>query len=190
MNNRHLLLALALLAAFWFGWDHLRPNFSPSHTVQYQPDGAYRLGQYSITPLEPFQLQARVLGREIYRYDRGADVSPVDLALGWGPMADPQVLSRIDISQGNRWYRWRTAEFPISRRDIEVHSANMHMIPANAEVAAELARIKPGEQVALSGQLVRVDGDDGFQWISSLTRDDTGEGACELVWVEKLERLN
>lgn len=186
MNNRRLLLALALFAAFWFGWSHLRPP--PSG--QLQPDGAYRLGQYRITPLEPFALEARVLGRENYRYDRGADISPTDLALGWGPMADPQILSRIDIRQGNRWYRWHVDEFPISRRAIETHSANMHMIPANAEVAAALARIKPGQRISLAGQLVRVDGDDGFQWISSLTRDDTGEGACELIWVEKLVRLD
>ncbi len=189
MNQRRLLFALALLAAFWFGWNQLHPTLSPQQ-AQSQPGGVYRLGRHTITPLEPFSLEARVLGRENYRYDRGAQVSPTDLALGWGPMADPQVLARIDISQGNRWYRWHVDEFPIERRAIETHSANMHMIPANAEVAAELAQVEPGQRVALSGQLVRVDGDDGFHWLSSLSRDDVGDGACELVWLEKLRKLD
>jgi hypothetical protein len=37
------------------------------------------------------------------------------------------------------------------------------------------------------GYLVEVRGRDGFRWRSSLTREDTGNGACELVWVEKLD---
>ena len=39
-------------------------------------------------------------------------------------------------------------------------------------------------QPPLRGQLVRADGQDGWHWISSLTRTDTGDGSCEVVWVE------
>jgi hypothetical protein len=28
---------------------------------------------------------------------------------------------------------------------------------------------------------------DGWRWRSSLTREDVGNGACELVWVERIE---
>lgn len=186
MNARRLLYALAALALLWLGWS-LRQTPPPDFG---QPSEAgYRLPGHTITPLEPFQLEARVLAREDYRFDRGAQVSPTDLALGWGPMADPQVLEQITISQGNRWYRWRVEQFPIPRREIELHSANMHLIPANESVADTLASIRPGQHIALSGQLVRVEGDDGFRWLSSLTREDTGEGACELIWVEQLTRL-
>ena len=104
-------------------------------------------------------------------------------------MADPQVLARIDISQGNRWYHWRTDDFPIPRREIETHSANMHLIPADATVARALQQVEPGQRIALSGQLVRVVGDDGFHWQSSLTREDVGQGACELIWVQSLSAL-
>jgi len=99
------------------------------------------------------------------------------------------VLEQIDISQDNRWYRWRVEQFPIPRREIEIHSANMHLIPANQAVADTLAGIRPGQRIALTGQLVQVEGDDGFRWLSSLTREDTGDGACELIWVEQLTRL-
>lgn len=188
MNARRLLLALILLTLIALGWQWLRPQ-TPMPQVT-TTGGVIRLDGHTITPLQPFQLEALVLGREDYRFDRGAKVSPTDLALGWGPMADPQVLARIDIRQGNRWYYWRTADFPIPRRDIETHSANMHLIPANQAVAHTLKRIRPGQRIALSGQLVRVDGDDGFHWQSSLTRDDVGEGACELIWLESLSALD
>ena len=145
---------------------------------------------YRITPLQPFSIEARVLGREDYHFDAGAAVSPTDLALGWGPMADPQVLASISIRQSNRWYHWQVESFPIPRREIEIHSANMHMIPANAAVADALSDIRAGQRIRLSGQLVRVDGDDGFTWSSSLSREDTGNGACELIWIEQLSHLD
>lgn len=181
MNLRRLLL-VAVFGLLALGWDWLR---RPEETAS-PPPGSYLRNGYSITPLQPFELSARVLGREDYRFDRGAAVAPTDLALGWGPMADPQVLAQIHITQGNRWYRWRVSEFPIPRRDIEIHSTNMHLIPATPEVAQTLAAIDPGQTIRLSGQLVRVDGSDGFTWLSSLSREDTGEGACELIWVEDL----
>ena len=140
--------------------------------------------------LAGFGLEARVLGREDYHFDAGAAVSPTDLALGWGPMADPQVLASISIRQSNRWYHWQVESFPIPRREIEIHSANMHMIPANAAVAATLADVRKGQRIRLSGQLVRVDGEDGFTWSSSLSREDTGNGACELIWIEQLSHLD
>jgi hypothetical protein len=43
--------------------------------------------------------------------------------------------------------------------------------------------------VRLSGYLVEVLGDDGWRWVSSLTREDTGTGACEVIWVEQIELL-
>ena len=63
----------------------------------------------------------------------------------------------------------------------------MHMIPATAEVERRLLHVRSGQVVALTGYLVEVHGLDGFRWRSSLTREDTGNGACELVWVDKLE---
>lgn len=188
MNSRRWAYVLAILTALWLARDWLQP--SPSPNFGQSSGSSFRLPGHTITPLEPFQLEARVLAREDYRFDRGAKIAPIDLALGWGPMADPQTLERIEISQGNRWYRWHVEEFPIPRRDIEIHSANMHMIPASAEIAEQLAEIEPGQRIALSGQLVEVVGDDGFRWLSSLSREDTGDGACELIWVEQLTRLD
>jgi len=144
-------------------------------------------GGYRIQPLASFSLTARVLSREDYHLDRLAELVPTDLALGWGPMSDSAVLKDIDISQGGRFYFWSTRSFPIPRRDIEIHSANMHLIPADAAVRRELRRVRTGSIVHFDGELVEVAARDGWHMRSSLTRDDTGDGACELVWVEHLD---
>jgi hypothetical protein len=79
-----------------------------------------------------------------------------------------------------------TSTYPVSRRMIETHSANMHMIPADAEIERQLKSIRAGNMVHLKGFLVEVTTKDGWRWKSSLTRDDTGGGACELILVESL----
>lgn len=146
---------------------------------------AFRVGEYTVMPLADFAIEAKVLSRKDYSFGREADLSPVDLALGWGRMSDEDVLAHINISQSSRWYRWHTDSFPIPRREIETHSANMHLIPANDEITDRIRKVRKGEIIALSGKLVRVDADDGWRWISSLSRDDTGASACELIWVEE-----
>ncbi|MBX9914654.1 MAG: hypothetical protein K2Y25_12235 [Pseudomonadaceae bacterium] len=186
MTLQRLIYALALIALLWLGRAILQ---GPQPLPLTSSDGSLQLADYRIIPLEGFNLEARVLGREDYHFDRGAALSPTDLALGWGPMAELPVLDKISISQSNRWYHWRADELPIPRREIEMHSANMHMIPANSTVAATLARVKTGQRIQLSGQLVRIEGQDGFTWSSSLSREDTGAGACELIWVEQLNLL-
>ncbi|MDN8986103.1 hypothetical protein Q0P28_14495, partial [Staphylococcus aureus] len=64
---------------------------------------------YEYKVLAQFEIEAKVLSRKDYSRDRGAEISPFDLALGWGVMSKKEVLDQIDISQGLRWYSysWR-----------------------------------------------------------------------------------
>ena len=125
-----------------------------------------------------------MLGTERYRFDRASELSPVDFALGWGPMSDSRILEAFTIQQRDRWYFWSSSNMPIPASEVISHSANMHMVPSNASVARQLLSVRTGQIVELRGQLIQADGKDGWRWISSLSRTDTGEGSCEVVWVE------
>ena len=140
----------------------------------------------TITPLAHFDLTARVLHSKRYRFDGESHLAPVDLALGWGRMSDSAVLDRIDISQSNRFYFWRTENYPIPRDEIVSSSANMHIIPAADAVRARLRSVRRGHVVALRGYLVMAKSEKGGVWLSSMTRGDSGNGACELFWVEAI----
>lgn len=141
---------------------------------------------FILRPVAEFELSARVLGKERYRLGRAAQLSPIDLALGWGPMSDQSVIDQIKITQSRRFYWWRVKQYPVPRRQIIENSANMHMIPANEDVRDALLSVKEGELVSISGYLVNVTSDD-FVWKTSTTRKDAGAGACEIVWVERLQ---
>ncbi len=146
---------------------------------------AFAFEGYQIRPLAQFAVRARVLGREDYRMDKEADLSPIDLALGWKQMADPAVYGPLNITQGGRWYRYSWKDQPpIALQEIIESSANMHMIPANAAVLQALKKAREGRFIQISGYLVEATNTQGWRWTSSLTRSDSGGGSCELVFVE------
>lgn len=146
----------------------------------------FRIKEFLITPLQPFELDAKILSATHYSWDAEAQLSPVDLALGWGPMSDPNVIRQIEVTQSNRWYHWRTEQFPIPRREIETHSANMHMIPSSADIERKLTHLEKGEHIIFKGYLIQANRADGYVWRSSLSREDTGAGSCEVVYLTSL----
>lgn len=150
----------------------------------------FRLPAATLQPLAGFSIDARVLSRRDYRSDREAQLAPVDLALGWGRMRDDAVLSRLTITQSARWYRYRYGGAPpIPQAEIDRSAANMHLIPGNAAIASALQDVQAGERVRIDGWLVEAQAGDGWRWRSSLTREDVGAGACELVYVCAVTRL-
>ena len=194
--HRGLLVVLALL----LGWGALsswqQRSLKPpagvlAPDVPGQTDIAHgaqlQRGDVTLTTRAQLDLTARVLSRSDYHWDEGATLAPVDLALGWGRMSDNAVLASIQISQSARFYHWHVRALPIPRREIETSSANMHLIPANSVVGRAIKRVRPGQVVHLQGFLVDARRADGWYWNTSMTRADTGAGACELIYVESLQ---
>ena len=62
------------------------------------------------------------------------------------------------------------------------------MIPADKAVASALHAVEPGQRVRIDGWLVELTASDGWRWRSSLTRDDQGGGACEVIYVCGISR--
>jgi hypothetical protein len=149
---------------------------------------AFQFGAYQLTPLADFDVEARVLSVEKYRTDDGARLSPIDFALSWGLMSDSAVLEHFRINQGARFFTIYPDENAIDMKVALLSAANMHLIPASGTLESELKRVRPGNIVHLRGQLVSALGPNNFTWRSSLTRTDTGNGACELFYVESMEQ--
>ena len=211
MSRSLWITLLVALAALWLVTHHHRQpinavataggavrcalpeRFSdPNQPLQSNDDGRmppFRLDNATVTPLAGFSLQARVLSREDYWMGDETKYSPTDLALGWGPMANPAVSDKLGISQGGRWYyyQWGSEGPPIAPDEIVRSSANMHMIPADDTARRELERVRAGEVIHLQGFLVDASRANGWRWRTSMSRDDTGDGACELVYVESVE---
>jgi hypothetical protein len=147
-------------------------------------------GRWTLTPRAHYEITARILSREDYRVDLLSDLVPEDLALGWGAMSDNRVLSAFEITQSTRFYFWRPLkDLPIPRQEVIEHSANTHVIAADTHVGLQLKRLRVGQVVHLTGSLVDGLRDDGASIHTSLTRSDSGPGACEVMLVEDVEVL-
>jgi hypothetical protein len=193
---RWVFIALILFGG-WQYW-HNRPlATSPGALVTSDPvqtdvkkNVIYSQGKYKLEALANFDIKARVLSKEAYQFDRGAELAPVDLALGWGAMSDSAVIDKLSITQGGRFYRYHwDSEPPIPPAEIVSHSANMHLIPTSPAIESRIKQVRAGQVVHIVGQLVEARAPDGGVWRSSLTRDDSGDGACELIRVEMFEIL-
>lgn len=169
-------------------WPGIPAAHDPLQTEDHLPK-IFRHGKYIIQPLARYSVTAVVLSRDHYRFDPGADIAPIDLALGWGPMSIAGNINELNISQSGRFYEYSwSKEPPMDPHDIVIHSANTHCLPANSDVRSQLLRVKRHELVSLEGYLVDVQFPDGGHWHSSLTREDSGGGACEVMWVTSVSR--
>ncbi len=190
------LILLLLGFAVWFlfiretpaRWKGVPAARQPMQTTAGLPP-AFRHGDYTIKPLANYQITAVVLRGERYRFAPQSDLCPLDLALGWGPMSMAYAINELKFSQHGRFYfyRWKN-EAPLEPLQIAQNSANTHCVPANDKIRRQLLAIKRHDLVTLEGYLVEASSSDGGSWRSSLTRDDTGGGACEIIWATSVAR--
>jgi hypothetical protein len=191
---KKLLVFVALVSAAWFffhdpdgKWRGIPAARDPQQTTSSLPR-PFKHDDYLITPLARYSVTAVVLSRSRYRNDTAAAFAPVDLALGWGPMSVAGVINGLDISQSGRWYEYSwSGDAPLDPGQIALHSANTHCLPATPAVRKRLLAVKRHELVSLEGYLVEVSNTDGYRWRSSLSRDDTRGGACEIMWITSVD---
>jgi hypothetical protein len=194
------IVALLLVACAWGAWhwwsaerEVARPPGVVAGDEPVQQDVAQprriAMGEYVLETRARFEIRARVLRRENYRIDGGAALAPVDLAVGWGPLSDSAILDQLEFSQMGRFFYWKPRDatrFPLRPSVLVSSAAQLHLIPADDALAARARRLRPGEIVTIRGFLVDASGPRGFAWKTSQSRNDTGDGACEIVYVESL----
>lgn len=146
----------------------------------------------SISVLQSFRGDFRILGSKTYTDDEQAKFSPIDYAVSWGLFAEPEIARHITVNQYDRYLNWKMDRLPVPAEQAMQMVSNMHIIPANPNIAKQIKQVKRGDLVRLSGELVEVK-DKDMVWTSSLTPTDTGDGACEVFrvssiqWIEKVK---
>lgn len=198
-RRRAGLLAAAVLGALGGcrDWrDRVDPARASAEPVQEALQGAGPIEllknghRIRLLPRATYQITGYAVEKSTLLLDEWDFVTPMDLALVWGPVADPAVLKRLSFHLSRRYvsYRWDGAA-PLAPGVMQSHIANHHLIPANEEVERALGTIRVGDAVTLSGRLVDLEvrdaaGRERHRSRTSLTRADVGSGACEQIWVE------
>lgn len=119
-------------------------------------------------------------------------ISPRDLTLSWGKIALNENSRHVYANQyymnDNRvvWLSWdKELKEKYSEDYIVSHISNDHIITLNKGLRNELSKVRVGQIVRMQGYLVSVKASNGITWgPSSLSRSDTGNGACEILYLE------
>ncbi len=186
-----VLAVIYLVAQFW-PWKSVR--HAPGILVKQEPiqtdippKALPSVDDWKIEAVAAYDITSRILHTKRYFSGPGSDVVPIDVAVGWGKMSDQAVLDQLSISQSNRFYFYHWwGNPPIPQQEMVCHSANMHLISADSSVASAIRGLYSGEVVKMRGYLVNATMPNGGVWKTSLSRADSGNGACELFYVQQV----
>ena len=171
----------------------LNPLLAPLQNDETIQHGiTYNSGELNLIyfPQAEYEVTAKVMSKKRYHNGWGSKIGPYDYVLAWGKLTNPEMNKFIKYTQMRRFYFYKCNwDCPLTHEYISTHSANTHLIPANDNIMKVLKKIKKGNVIKLWGYLVNVEGTykgGEVYWRSSTTRKDTGNGACEVMYVEKI----
>ncbi|HVO84281.1 MAG TPA: hypothetical protein VMU60_07645 [Syntrophobacteria bacterium] len=146
---------------------------------------------YLVEKHHKYEISGEVLSVETYNVAFKSEFFDVDLGLIWGPRV-AELKQRYTFNQGGRWLFW-SSKGPVSddeRNYVTTHISNNHLIPAEGQGNLVKAVRWPGrgDKVRIAGYLVTIKNPSGRVAVASSTsRDDTGAGACEVIWVDEIQ---
>jgi hypothetical protein len=150
--------------------------------------------EYRVAPRYTYDLYGLVVSRhdasswwDYVHREWNDNLNVVDLCVVWGENIRRDAYRAVSYShdQWTCWYRTRSAE-AFAAFDTRAIS-NSHLITDDAAIAEALRAARVGDQIRVRGYLADYSGPSGpsgLQRVSSTVRDDTGNGACEVVYVE------
>lgn len=122
--------------------------------------------------------------------------SPKDLTLVWGKVAQYNKEIDFDWKHSNRHSYHKLDPYVVEKYfggSIYLNSevSNNHVIPADDRVRKEIDMVRRGDHIIIEGYLVNAEFFKGNvpygKWESSVTRYDTGDGACEVIYVTNIK---
>lgn len=111
-----------------------------------------------------------------------------DLCVVWGANIETGVHREMDFHNDSWtcWFSWPNRE--VGERFRKTQLSNNHLLIDDEAIKAQLMQSEPGDQIRLWGMLAEYSNPrSGFYRSTSTTRIDTGNGACETIYVTGFE---
>ena len=110
-----------------------------------------------------------------------------DLCVVWGDTARNPRLDRIRFWNGIFTCNFSTTDGAAwSALDV-TEVSNNHLISDDPSIREAIDKVRVGDQVRIRGALAAYISPNGSKRGTSTTRDDTGNGACETIYVDAFE---
>ena len=172
----------------------LPPAQSPVHVAPF--DVLVNDIRYQIEPLHDYELYGLVVsfaqhnGERLLHRSWNDHLNVADVCVVWGRNASELDLNAFEFRNGQFTCFFRTRDSEAWRRFDLSALANNHLISDDDYLRDRIGQLEIGDQIRISGWLASYRQGDGFQRGTSTTRDDTGNGACETIYVRDFEILS
>jgi hypothetical protein len=153
---------------------------------------------YRISPQFEYDIAGLVVSRhdsetwwDTIHADANDHLNVADLCLVWGANAADGAYRYMSFhnAQFTCYYSY-PGGVPVTAAD-ERAISNNHLLTVDAGLARTIRRLRVGDQVRVRGQLASYSHNAGFafQRGTSTQRDDTGNGACETIFVDSVDLI-
>jgi hypothetical protein len=151
---------------------------------------------YTIQPLYEYDLAGLVVSKHDAKtwWDRlhrewNDNLNIVDLCVVWGNNARSGAYSDISFSSGQFTCNFSTRADAAYRAFDQTAISNNHLLTDRPDVAKLLRTVRVGDQIHFHGHLAEYSHHHGMEFKrgTSTVRTDTGNGACETVFLDSVE---
>lgn len=156
-------------------------------------DAVFNEVEYRVEPRYEYDLYGLVVsfrhhdGNSRMHFLANDHLNMMDVCVVWGESAVSGKLGKIKF-----WNGIFTCN--VNTRDAEAWAAfsmqqlsNNHLISADETIRDQVKAVKVGDQIRVRGYLASYSSEKGGKRGTSTTRTDTGNGACETVFVEDFD---
>jgi hypothetical protein len=162
-----------------------RPTVKHPFTVEYS--GV----RYAVEPQFEYDLHGMVVSYRQHNDDSmhrlaNDHLNMADLCVVWGDTAASPHLGDVSFWNGIFTCNFQTQSRVAWESIRPQQVANNHLLSADDLVRSQVAHVKIGDQVRIRGWLASY-GTGGNKRGTSTTREDTGDGACETIFIDDFE---
>jgi len=154
--------------------------------------------EYKIQPLYEYKLYGLVVSRHDsdtwwdYIHKAANDkLNVADLCVIWGDNLHNESYRNIAFSSGQFTCNFGSSSWEVWEAFDKNAVSNNHLLTDKPALAKKIRNARIGDQIHVRGYLAEYSHNQGFPFKrgTSTTRTDTGNGACETIYVESFEIL-
>lgn len=151
---------------------------------------------YKLTPRARYKLEGLIVSQhrsdsifDLMHARTGDYLNSRDFCTVWGDMLKSGLYRDMKFTSGDWTCYFSAASYQIFNRAKLDEIANNHILVKDEKTRRAIEKLELGDEVRIQGMLVDYDIDGSPMRRTSLVRTDTGNGACETLYVESVEVL-
>lgn len=177
--------------------DYLSDEPSQTLTTKAPFNATYNEELFEIIPKYNYEIYGLVVSYRLHDSEYGQmlhalskdHLNLADFCVVWGTSADPALLQEFDFSSGQFTCNFSTKSHQAWESFNPEQLSNNHLLAIDDDIRDTISDIKIGDQIKISGWLAHYKNPLGFERGTSTLRTDTGNGACETIFVNDIEIL-